>query len=59
MTKVEKIEAHLRTHPSDYQSVISLYKNRSKEIERERKKAYIEKRKKIAEWRERLEHSQL
>lgn len=58
MDKVERIENHLRTHPSDYQSVISLYKARSRDIERERKMRSIEKRKKTAEWRKKLEQAQ-
>lgn len=51
----ERIEEHLKTHPTDYQSVISLYKTRSKEIEQGIGKRRIEKLKRIAEWRERLE----
>lgn len=53
--KSEKIAEHLKAHPTDYQSVISLYKARSKEIEQEIGKRRIERLKRIAEWRERLE----
>ena len=53
--KSEKIAEHLKTHPTDYQSVIALYKTRSKEIERGIHKRRVEKLKRIAEWRERLE----
>lgn len=55
--KSEKIAEHLNTHPTDYQSVISLYKARSKEIEQKIGKRRIERLKRIAEWRERLEKS--
>lgn len=55
MDKVERIEEHLKTHPSDYQSVISLYKARSKAIEKKRGAKRIERLKLIAEWREKLE----
>lgn len=55
--KSEKIAEHLKTHPTDYQSVISLYKARSKEIEQRIGKRRIERLKRIAEWRERLEKS--
>lgn len=53
--KSEKIAEHLKMHPTDYQSVISLYKTRSKEIEQGIGKRRIERLKRIAEWRERLE----
>ena len=56
--KSEKIEEHLKTHPTDYQSVISLYKTRSKEIEKKIGARRIERLKRIAEWRERLEKSE-
>ena len=55
--KSEKIAEHLKTHQTDYQSVISLYKARSKEIEQGIGKRRIERLKRIAEWRERLEKS--
>lgn len=55
--KSEKIAEHLKTHPTDYQSVISLYKARSKEIEKRIGARRIERLKRIAEWRERLEKS--
>ena len=51
----EKIEEHLKSHPTDYQSVIALYKARSKEIESKINVRRVEKLKRIAEWRGKLE----
>ena len=56
--KSEKIAEHLKPHPTDYQSVISLYKTRSKEIEQGVGRRRIERLKRIAEWREGLEKSE-
>lgn len=46
-----RIEEHLKEHPADYQSVISLYKQRSKAIEKEIRKREIEMLRKVAEIR--------
>ena len=48
---VEKIEKHLKEHPADYQSVIALYKQRSKEIEKRRRQREIEMLRKVAKYR--------
>ena len=48
-SKLVTIANHLREHPNDYQSKISLYKNHSRLIEQKRELKRIEKRKKIAE----------
>ena len=45
---IERIEEHLKEHPADYQSVISLYKQKSKEIEKKRRKREIEMLRKVA-----------
>lgn len=54
MNKVERIMKHLQEHPTDYVSVIALYKARSDAIEHELLLRKIEKRKKIAECKRRI-----
>lgn len=54
---IEKMEEHLRTHPTDYQTVISLYKAKSAEIEKRRRQREIERIRKVQKWRRELEES--
>lgn len=58
MKDLERITEHLAKHPHDYQSVISLYKARSRLIEKEMQQRSIEKRKLIAECRKRGKHEE-
>lgn len=50
---LERLERHVKEHPADYQSVISLFKQRSKAIEKDIEKRRIAKQKLIAEMKER------
>lgn len=52
--KITKVEQHLAEHPADYQSLISLMKLRSKEIENIYRLKKIERLKLIAECRKKL-----
>ena len=54
MDKIERVKEHLTRHPSDYQSVVSLYKLQSKEIEKRRWDRKTERLRKIAECRRAL-----
>lgn len=56
---ITRVEQHLQKHPSDYQSVISLFKLRSKAIDQRIEQRKVAKLKRIAECRRRLneEHS--
>lgn len=54
MNKVERISEHLKKHPTDYVSVIALYKARSDAIEHDLYLRKVEKRKKIAECKRRI-----
>lgn len=56
---IERLEEHVKEHPADYQSVVSLYKQRSKMIEKKREKRRQEKQKLIAEMRRRLDGEHL
>lgn len=51
---IERLEEHIKEHPADYQSVISLYKQRSKAIEKRRRNREIEMLRKVAEIRRQL-----
>lgn len=55
---IRKMEEHLLSHPTDYQTVISLYKARSKEIEKGRRERANKELKKISEWRKKLNGQQ-
>ena len=48
--KVARIQNHLRNHPADYQSVISLFKNNSKAIELDRKRKFDKEAGRIAQY---------
>ena len=52
--KVARIEKHLEENPADYESVVSLFKTRSKVIEAARRRRQNERLKKVAEWRKKL-----
>lgn len=54
MDKLERIQRHLEEHPTDYQSVISYLKAKSKAIEKERKLQSIAEIRHIAEIRRKL-----
>ena len=49
-----RLSEHIKRHPSDYQSVISFYKLRSKASERERRLKRIPRLRLIAECRRKL-----
>lgn len=51
--KVERLEEHLREHPTDYQAVVALLKRRSDLIEHRAWLQMIERRKRVAEIRKR------
>lgn len=58
MTKKERIvnlQEHLKEHPADYQSRISLFKMKSEQVEYEARKKQNEKAKIIAECRRKLD----
>lgn len=49
--KVERLEKHVKTHPTDYQAVIGLLKARSDLIEHGLYLQMIERKKKVAYYR--------
>ena len=49
--KVERLEEHLKEHPTDYQAVVALLKRRSDLIEHRVWLRMIERKKKVAEIR--------
>ena len=49
--KVERLENHLKEHPTDYQTVIALLKAKSDLIEHAQYLKSVEKKKRIAEVR--------
>lgn len=55
---IKRVEQHLKEHPSDYQSVISLLKLRSKKIDKDIEQRRIDKMKRIAECRRKLNEKQ-
>lgn len=57
-TKVERLEEHLKEHPTDYQAVIALLKRRSDLIEHVAWLRMIERKKKIAEVRRQRKEKQ-
>lgn len=52
--KIARVENHVKMNPCDYQSVISLYKMKSKQIEHDRQERQVERLKKISEFRRML-----
>ena len=52
--RLRRLEIHVRNHPTDYQSVISLLKLRSKAIEQQKKQGMIEYLRKVAAYRKML-----
>ena len=52
--RLQKLENHVREHPTDYQSVIALYKLRSDNYSRQMKQRQIAKLRKIAKYRREL-----
>lgn len=52
--RIERIEEHLKEHPSDYQAVIALLKQRSELIEKKRREREIQMLRRIAECRKEL-----
>lgn len=52
--RLRRLETHVRNHPTDYQSVISLLKLRSKAIEKQRKQKQIKHLRKVAAYRKML-----
>ena len=52
--RLQKLENHVREHPTDYQSVIALYKLRSDNYSRQMKQRQIAKLRKIAKYRRKL-----
>lgn len=49
--KAERMRKHLRTHPKDWQTVVSLFKTESKSVDYEKWQRTIEKQKVVAEYR--------
>lgn len=58
MEKLERMEEHLKRHPNDYQTAISLLKNRSKEFDIARKKVQDKRKKEIAFYKRRLKNGE-
>lgn len=56
--KVERLESHLKEHPTDYQAVVALLKRRSDLIEHRAWLKMIERRKKVAEIRKQRKEMQ-
>lgn len=56
--KVERLEEHLKEHPTDYQAVVALLKRRSDLIEHRAWLKMIERRKKVAEIRKQRKEMQ-
>lgn len=52
--KLQKLDAHLKEHPTDYQAVISRLKTYSKAVEHERQRKVNERLRKVAEYRRML-----
>lgn len=52
--RLRRLETHVKNHPTDYQSVISLLKLRSEVIEKQRKQSQIEHLRKVAAYRKML-----
>ena len=55
---IARVEDHLKRHPADYQSVISLLKLKSRAVEKKIQTRRIEKQRKIAECRRILDEKQ-
>ena len=53
--RLTRLKSHIDRHPADYQSVISFYKLRSKEIEHQLRLMKIPRLRMIAECRRRLD----
>jgi len=49
ITRVQRLNEHVKAHPNDYQAVIALLKARSDMIEHRAWLAMVEKKKRIAE----------
>lgn len=52
--KIVRMEKHLKEHPADYQTKISLMKSKSKRIDARRHQMQIVRLKKVAEARRKL-----
>ena len=52
--RIQRLEAHVQEHPTDYQSVIALCKLRSAFISRQMKQRQIAHLKKVAKYRREL-----
>lgn len=52
MARVERLNEHVKAHPTDYQAVIALLKARSDMIEHRGWLAMVERKKRIAEIRQ-------
>lgn len=57
--RIEKVETHLKSNPNDYQSVISLFKLRSAQIEHDRKEAQIKRLREISKYRRMLDEEHI
>lgn len=55
--RLRRLETHVRNHPTDYQSVISLLKLRSAFIEKQQKQKQIERLRKVASYRKMLKEA--
>ncbi len=49
--KLERMDAHLKEHPKDYQTVISRLKTYSKAVDYERRRRINERLKNVAKYR--------
>lgn len=55
LEKIEKLDAHLAEHPKDYQAVIARLKTVSDGIAHQRRMTMIERKKKVAMYRRKLD----
>lgn len=56
--KARKLEEHISKHPTDYQAVIAHLIMRSKAFEHEKHMQMIERRKRVAEFRRKLDEQE-
>lgn len=56
--RINAIEQHIARHPNDYQSIISLFKIRTEEVEWQLEKRRHERRRKVAECRRMLDEQE-
>ena len=52
--KLDRMDAHLKEHPKDYQTVIARMKTYSKYVDHVRRQAVIERLKNVAKYRREL-----